>query len=352
MPYLNLIFEDLFMIHSRYVYLLFLAGCLLTTPVFAQKANITKAAKTAAEKSAKRKVENALQATVRNQWKTQALQEAKQTDRLFSQVILKANQAQLAQLVDIASFRMYNDGQGIISTITDMWSELLTDLHISYFGPREVNPVSPLEVRKNLLQSEARLNHALKKVRELKPVLLKTAVPAQYTQMATPHTATSFFFETSPKLDNYSKEIALYISGHKDAIHMMANGQAEIEALYRKMLAFAHGKGAFPFRLSEAYRILALHEYPAEDLLLLQKNLNSLECDQLRGWGWSDREIRRVITLYRSENWAKVYGSEYFWDIIKQQHDFISSWRQYWLQMIPKDLENTQQLINTLKPAR
>ena len=333
--------------HGCFYFMLFLSCVLFAHPAFAQKSAIKKAAKKAAAVSAK----SAKNAAIQKAWKASALKEAKQTDRLFNRIILKSNQAQLTQLVDVTAFRMYNDEQGVLSTLTDMWSELLTDLHISYFGPREVNPVSSIEVRKNLLQTEARLNHALKKVRELKPVLLKTAVPAQYTKMDDAHTATRFLFENSSELDNFSKEVALYISGHKDAIHMMANGQAEIEALYRKMLAFAHGKGAFPFRLSEAYRILALHEYPAEDLLLLQKNLNSLECDQLRGWGWSDREIRRVITLYLSEDWAKVYGSEYFWDIIKQQHDFISSWRQYWQRSLPKDLLATQQLINTLQQA-
>ena len=326
--------------------------CLLAaSPAFAQKAGLKKAVQKVGQSAAKSSSKTSAQAAAQRAWKSAALKEAKQTDRLFNKIILKNNQAQLQQLVDVASFRMYNEEQGLLAGITDMWSTLLSGMHIAYFGPRTIEPVSSLQMRKQLLQSEARLNHALKKWNELKPIILKTANPAEHQLLARQHTATRFLFENSDELDLLGKEVALYAAGKKDALHIMAAGQPDIELLYRKLLAFAHGKGAFPFRTSEVYDILQLREYPSEALASLEENLNSLECDILRGWGWKDKDIRRVISLYRSKEWSKAYGEEIF-SGLKLQHDFIEGWRKYWDNLRPKDLAATQQLMQELRSAR
>lgn len=322
-----------------------LALCLcIAVPAAAQKAALKKAARSVVRKSSAN--------TVTKAWKAAALAEAKQTNRLLNAVIVKNNQAQLTQLVDVASFRMYNEDHGLLAGITNLWSALLSNLHIAYFGPRTVNPVSPLEVRKQLLQSEARLKYAVQQWNQLKPVILRTATIKDYPLLSMPNTATRFLFEYSDDLDILAKEVALYTAGKKDVLHIMAAGQPDIEHTYRQMLAFAHGKGAFPFRTTEVYQILQLHEYPAEDLALLQKNLNSLECDILRGWGWQNKDIRRVIALYRSANWAAPYEQDDIVPILTLQHDLISSWRKYWDNLRPKDLAATQQLMQELRSAR
>ena len=334
------------------IYLSIFAACLyFNAPVWAQKTNIKKTVKKAVQLS-KQATPSQAGLAMQRAWKASALKEAKQTDRLFKQAISKANQAQLHQLADAAFSRMYNKDYGLLQSITDLWSELLIGYQVSFLGPGELNPRSPMEMRKKLLQKETRLNYALKKWRELKTVFLKTAGPQQYTEMAQAHTATRFFFETSPALELLAKEIALYAGGQKDLMHILAPGQPDIEYFYHQLLAFAHGKASFPFFDIEVYRILELHKYSMSELTQLYADLDSAGCKLLRAWGWKDAEIRKIIRLYQSKDWAQPYQSDHVLLSIQLQHDLISNWRAYWEDLRPHELEATGQLINRLNTSR
>ena len=170
--------------------------------------------------------------------------------------------------------------------------------------------------------------------------------------MAQAHTATRFFFENSPRLDPFAREIALYISGEKDLMHIIAAGQPEVEYVYRRLMAFAHKKEPFPFLSKEVYRILELPQHSMEELTLLAVDLNSPGCDQLREWGWDDAAIREIIQLYQSDYWAEAYQTDYVLNFVQLQHDLISNWRAYWNSQRNQDLEATRQLLNGLNASR
>lgn len=332
----------------RYFHL-YTAACVLAfvlaAPANAQKLPIkTLAKKTAA--SAQKSAKSVSNAAIARKWRTDALKEARQVDKAFKYVFFKSGQAQTAQLVDLAAFRVYTEDQGVVSTLTNLWSSLLQGLHVMYFGPS--SQVTPLTLRKQLLQNEARLKHALKNWQELKPLILRTASAADYALLSQAHAPTRFFFEESSNLDVFSKDLASLSAGRQDAIHIMTAGQPEIEKLYRQMLAFAHNKGAFPFQTTQVYQLLALKEYSNEELALLQKNLNSLECDILRSWGWKDRAIRSVIAQYRSEQWFAPYHAKDFFPTLMEQHGLISSWNKYWQQAAKTDLEKSRQIQRQL----
>lgn len=314
--------------------------------VYAQKFPLKAAAKNINSAAIKKSVKATSNAAIARKWKADALQPARQVNKLSQQAFFKYGAVTLPQLVDITAFRVYTKDIGVVDTMTDLWSSLFSGLHVAYFGPGSHS--SPLEMRKQLLQNEARLNYAAQNWLTLKPMLLKHASAADYTRFAESKVPTRFFFEDSPRLDVFSKEIAAFGSGRKDAVSIMAAGQQDIETLYRQMLAFAHGKGAFPMRTSEVYRFLALQDYTQAELADLQKNLNSLECDMLRSWGWSDRKIRQVIALYRSKDWMKAYKENDFFPALTQQYELISSWRKYWENARQTDLQENIRMIKQL----
>ena len=332
--------------HTRF----YTAACVfcltLTAPAYAQKIPAKALAKKTAASAAQKAPQALTNAALARQWKTAALQEARQIDKAFEYVFFKTGQAQLAHLIDLAAFRVYTEDLGVTSTLSNWWASLYEGLNIMHFGPN--SQTSALTLRKKLLQNEARFKHALKKWQELKPVVLKTATPADYSLLSQANAPTRFFFEDSPSLDVFSKELASLGAGRKDAISLMANGQTEVETLYRKMMAFAHGKGAFPMKTNEVYQFLNLKKYSDQQLADLQKNLNSSECTLLRSWGWSNRSISRVIALYRSQNWAQPFNEKDFFPVVMEQYQALSSWSKSWKQAAKTDLEKARQIQQQL----
>lgn len=334
------------------VYLcMFLCCGAFNAPVWAQKTNIKKTVKKALEVT-KQSGSSASNAALRHAWSSSSVKAASQAERILNPLMLKSNQAQLHKLLTDSFFHMYNEEQGLLASITNIWSELLSDYYLSFFGPRQINPISPAEARQNLLQKEALLNQSLQKWRKLKPALLNKVSQQQCTDLAKEHTATRFFFENFPRLDPFAREIALYISGEKDLMHIIAAGQPEVEYVYRRLMAFAHKKEPFPFLSKEVYRILELPQYSMEELTLLAVDLNSPGCDQLREWGWDDAAIREIIQLYQSDYWAEAYQTDYVLNFVQLQHDLISNWRAYWNSQRNQDLEATRQLLNGLNASR
>lgn len=328
-----------------------LALAVLQVPAFAQKKNLVKAAEKAVS-SAARKTPRSVTIRIKAS-ETAAVQRAARSasnglDRLFIGA-MRVKNARAAQLLDMSSFQLYNEDVGVIARLNALWSDLVVSLHRVYFGPNTQDYTAAAALREKILADEAKFYAALDMWKNLQKSLMETAAPSAVPLLKAPGAAPRFFFK-DVSFDGMEQDLADLISGKQDVINLMASGQSDMEVLYRRLLAFAHGKAGFPLRQDAAYRFLALNEYPPQELALLKKNLNSLECELLLSWGWTRKEIRAVISQYQSDSWAKAYEGEPV-SVLHIQHDLLSNWRGYWKQRRGKDLAATARAVDELKRA-
>ncbi len=125
--------------HTRF----YTAACVfcltLTAPAYAQKIPAKALAKKTAASAAQKAPQALTNAALARQWKTAALQEARQIDKAFEYVFFKTGQAQLAHLIDLAAFRVYTEDLGVTSTLSNWWASLYEGLNIMHFWPQFPN---------------------------------------------------------------------------------------------------------------------------------------------------------------------------------------------------------------------
>lgn len=361
--------------HRNAVSLALLLGCLVATPAFAQKSNLPKVVKTVTQRSVQK---NFIQPKVMRAWRTQALKDAKQVDVLFKNLSAKVNLASNThQLLDIASFRLYNEQHGLIPALDQLWIELLEDLSIVYGGPvkfvettHSVIPhkitFSPTEMQKRLLQKEARLKHALNRWKELKSFIQKAVPAEQYAAVSPRYAITQFLLNDYAGESEYAKAVFLYAAGKRNLTQTLvseeynssaaalqaAGGDTKISALYSEILAWAHGKGKFPFTADAAAQMLGLDKYAADGHGALYQNLNTPGCKTLRAWGWTDEDIRQFIKDYRG-NAIQPYASRVLlWDKQKLQRYFKQNWNAFWYPIIQQESAAAGQVLKNLEQGR
>ncbi len=358
--------------HRKAVSLALLLGCLVAAPAFAQKSNLPKVVKTVTESSVQKNVKTLIQPKVMRAWRTQALKEAKHVDILFKNLFAKVNLASNThQLLDIASFRMYNEQYGLIPALDKFWLELLEDISIVYGGPAKfvetthsVIPhkitLSPAETQKRLLQKEARLKHAAKRWKELKSFIQKTIPAENYAAYSQRNAITQFLRNDYAGESEYAKAIFLYTSGKRNIVQTLVSeeytsarapiqaaegAQWNVSSLYNEILAWAHGKGKFPFTVDAVAQMLELDKYAVDGHSALYQNLNTPGCKTLRDWGWTDGDIRQFIKDYKSHATQQYASRSILWDKQNMQRYLKKNWNAFWYPIIQKESAVTRQVL-------
>lgn len=356
-------------IHALCLLLLF--SCLFTTPAFAQKTEITKVITKLTEKSTQKNVQKVFSSKMPLAWRKQALKDANAVDQAFKTLFAKTNKIKTYQLLDIASFRMYNENHGLVPAISDFWAELLENLQIIQNGPVKIveestfpnkrTLISPIEMRKQLLQKEARLKHALREWKKVKILVQKNLSPAQKSMLSTQYTISQFLFEDYTGREPLCRDLSRYISGEFNIIQTITYGKVEhniieilensqkqqinFENLYNKILAWAHGQEKFPYSFWAAYQMLKLYDLTSLEQKALYENLDSPACDTLRDWGWTDSDIRELIKT----SIVNTPNNNLLWDNQQKQLEALDKWQLFWRPVIEQEAKNTRQVLQLLE---
>lgn len=353
--------------HRKAVSLGLLFGCLLATPAFAQQSNLPKIVKAATESAVQKNATTLIQPKMLRSWRTQALAEAKQGELLFRKLFTRVNQASKAhQLLNMASFRMYNPEYGLIPAMDQFWEELLGDLSIVYGGPvkfvetshthisHEIK-ISPTAHQKRLLQKEARLQYALKRWKEINASVQKTASAEEGSASLQQPAISQFLHKDYTGESAFGKALFLYASGKRDIIQTFTfmpelfpartQGAEEMASLYREILAWAHGKGKFPFAVEPVAQMLGLDKYAEDGHGALYKNLDSSACHTLRAWGWTDADIRQFIKSYREHATQQYVSRVSLWNKRMAQREAKDNWNAFWRPIVKKESAATNYLL-------
>lgn len=351
-----------------------LFSCLFAAPVFAQKAEVIKVITKVTEKSAQKNVQKGFSVNMPRVWRKQALKDANSVDRAFKKLLAKTRNIQTYQLLDIASFRMYNEKHGLVPAISDFWTELLEDLNIIQNGPEKLSEeftfpkkivsISPLETRKQLLQKEVRLKHALREWKKVEALIQKNITPAQKSMLSSQYTISQFLFKDYKGREPLCEDLSRYLSGEFNIIQAITYGKVkhgvieivadsqkqkiEFADLYNKILAWAHGQGKFPYSFRTAYQMLKLHEVSAQERQALYENLDSPACDTLRSWGWTNADIRELIKDYKNAL-VTAPNNMLLWENKNKQLEALGKWQHFWSPIIEQEATNTRNVLQLLE---